>query len=254
MTLNTTYQSAVPSRPKILMLHGNGQSGQMLQCKTKFLMPQVRDTVANALQQDPCSAPIEMVEFHYPSSKLPSKPDQNAEESNHLWVWARGEYPDDPAWGLEQSVSDIFHYLDENGPFLGIMGFSMGAATAAIVASLLEKRRSIGNFQFNTNHPPLKFVVAVCGFTLGHPIYDDLYSPKIETPIFLAIASIDVSVAESESLRLRDSSTNTALYFFEGTHHVPRDGRFLESLTQFIEDVLGGKGAHEEDWEDCGDY
>ncbi|OQE38521.1 hypothetical protein PENCOP_c008G04901 [Penicillium coprophilum] len=253
MPSNTTYQSAGSPGPKILMLHGNGQSGQMLQCKTEFLMPQVRDTVIKALQQDPGTPPIEKVEFHYPSSKLPTKLDQHPEEINHMWTWARGSNTDEPALGIEKSVNDIFRYLDENGPFLGIMGFSMGATTAAIVASLLEKRHSIHNFKFNTNHPPLKFVVAVCGFALGHPLYHNLYNPKIETPIFLAIASIDVMVAESESLRLRDSSTNTTLYFFEGTHNVPRDGVFLNSLTRFIEDVLNIEDR-EEDWEDYGEY
>ncbi|KAJ5154938.1 Serine hydrolase FSH [Penicillium coprophilum] len=246
MPSSTTYQPAGSSEPKILMLHGNGQSGQMLQCKTEFLMPQVRDTVIKALQQDPTTPPIEKVEFHYPSSKLPTKLDQHPEEINLMWTWAHGSTTDDLVLGLDKSVHDILRYLDENGPFLGIMGFSMGAAMAAVVASLLEKRHSIATFQFN-------FVVAVCGFALGHPFYQNIYNPKIETPIFLAIASIDVMVAESESLRLRDSSTNTTLYFFEGAHHVPRDGVFLDSLTRFIEDVLNIEDR-EEDWEDYGEY
>ena len=115
--------------------------------------------------------------------------------------------------------------------------------------------RSLTFLSSQTDHPPLKFVIAVCGFTLSNPRYRDLYSPKIETPILLAIASIDIMVAECESLKLRDSSTNTALYFFEGAHYVPRDNVFLQSVTQFIEDVLSIEAeTREEDWENYGDY
>jgi hypothetical protein len=81
-----------------------------------------------------------------------------------------------------------------------------------------------------------------------------LYSPKIETPIFLAIASIDTVIAESTSLRLRDLSTNTAVYVFQGAHYVPRDELFLEALVHFIEDVFGIKEDHEDDWEDYEEY
>ncbi|KAJ5789994.1 uncharacterized protein N7518_007005 [Penicillium psychrosexuale] len=234
------------------LLTGYAQSGHVLQCKTRFLKPQVRDAVLNALQQDANSKPVDVVEFHYPSGTWPMKLDQ-PRESNELWTWGHGESVTGRIRGLEQSVDDIFRYLEKNGPFLGVMGFSSGAAAGAIIASLLEKRHSIGNFQFNTDHPPLKFVVAVCGFALKDPLYNDFYSPKIETPIFLAIASLDVIVDGSESLRLRDSSTNTALCFFEGAHYVPRDKVFLKSLVQFIEDALSIKEDHEEDWEDCGD-
>ncbi|CAI7627844.1 unnamed protein product [Penicillium glandicola] len=132
----------------------------MLQCKTEFMIPQVRDTVLKALQQDSSSEPVGTVEFHYPSSNWPAKLDQPPGESNHMWTWGHCNTADARIRGLEQSVDDILRYLDENGPFLGIIGFSMGAATGVIIASLLEKRYSIGNFQFNTDHPPLKFVVA----------------------------------------------------------------------------------------------
>ncbi|KGO50393.1 Serine hydrolase FSH [Penicillium expansum] len=254
MNLRATSHSAALSCPKILMLHGHAQSGRTLQCKTEFLKPQVKDTILNAVQQYPNAEPVDMVEFHYPSGRLPAKVDQPPEESNYRWVWGYGDSMSDRIRGFEQSVDEIFRYMEKNGPFLGLMGFSMGAATGAMIASLLEKRHSIGNFQFNTDHPPLKFVVAICGFTLEDPLYNDFYTPKIETPIFLAIASIDVMVAESESLRLRDSCTNTTLYFFEGAHHVPRHEAFLESLNQFIENALSIKEDHEEDWEDYGDY
>ncbi|KAJ5181591.1 hypothetical protein N7449_011738 [Penicillium cf. viridicatum] len=195
----------------------------LLQFKTEFLTPRVRNTVLNALQQDPSLGP----------GKWPAKLNQPLGESNYRWAWGHGENSDYRVRGLEQSVDYIFRYLDKHTPFLGIMGFSMGAAMSAIIASLLEKRHSIGDLKFDTNHPPLRFVVAGCGFTFANPLYNNLHSPKIKAPIFFVIASIDVIVAESASLNLRG-------------HYVPRDELFLESLAGFIEDVLGIKEDHEE--------
>lgn len=123
----------------------------MLQYMTEFLKPRVRDTVLNALQQDPSLGPGNVVEFHYISGKWPAKLDQLPGESNYRWSWGHGEDLDDRVRGLEQSVDYIFRYLDKQGPFLGIMGFSMGAAMGAIIASLLEKRHSIGDLKFDVS-------------------------------------------------------------------------------------------------------
>lgn len=173
MDSESTPQSAMLSRPKILMLHGeislisiqfwtsvlscsplptgHAQSGHTLQCKTEYLKPRVTDTILNALQQDPSSGSADVVEFHYPSGRWPAKRDQLPGESNHLWAWGQADNPDDYACGLERSVNDTFRYIERNGPFLGIIGFSMGAAMGAIIASLLEKRHSIGNFKFDVS-------------------------------------------------------------------------------------------------------
>ncbi|KAJ5519711.1 hypothetical protein N7463_000164 [Penicillium fimorum] len=133
------------------------------------------------------------------------------------------------AWGSTEHLYLGFNYVILNPVLL----------CGAIQDTQMVSRWLTDSVSLIDGPPPFKFVIAVCGFTFGDPLYNDLCSLKIETPIFLTIARIDGVVAESQSLRLRDSSTNTALYFFEGTHHFPRDGGFLESLTPFLEDTLG---------------
>ena len=130
---------------------GHAQSGHMLECKTEFPKPQVRDVVLKALQHDANSKLVDEVDFHYPSGTWPVKLDQPPEESNDLWAWGHVESLTGRIGDLEQSINDLFRYLENNGPFLGVMGFFSGAATGAIVASLLEKRYSIGDFQFNVS-------------------------------------------------------------------------------------------------------
>src|SRR5438270_4126090 len=65
------------------------------------------------------------------------------------------------------------------GPFIGILGFSQGAAVAATLTSLLEKNKDIGlptNLGWRKiNHPPVNFFIAVSGFRWDFRKYDFLY-------------------------------------------------------------------------------
>lgn len=101
--------------------------------------------------KDHTQSPPDVVEFHYLSGLLPDNPDAHNAEHNPKRVWGYGEPSVDRLRGLEKNVDHILRFLDQNGPFIGIMGFSAGAAIAAAVASLLEKRKSIGSLPFNVS-------------------------------------------------------------------------------------------------------
>jgi hypothetical protein len=45
---------------------------------------------------------------------------------------------------------------------------------------------------------------------------------------------VDTMIAESASLRLRDSSTSTAVYIFQGAHYIPRDGPRLARRVHLV--------------------
>ncbi|KAJ5112257.1 hypothetical protein N7532_000302 [Penicillium argentinense] len=243
--------ATVPSCVKILMLHGHGQSGQFFRCKTQFMHQAIRQVVLKALQENPRRGQVDTVEFHYPSGILPANPDHPRGESNDMWAWGNGDPELDIIRGLEQSIQYIFRLLEQHGPFIGVMGFSTGAALAAIIASLLEKEKPVYGFQFDTFHPPLEFVISFSGFKLENPDYKHIYSPKIKTPILHIIGTLDTMVSTSQSLRLRKSCANASLHSFHGTHYVPRTRHFLKALAQFVEETLGSEGYNEGDWEDC---
>lgn len=96
----------------------------------------------------------------------------------------------------------------------------------------------------------MDFAVSISGFTLDHPTYTPLYSPKIETPILHVIGTLDTMIEESQSLRLRDSCKDPSLYYFLGTHHVPRSDDFLNALALFFEHVYNMNENEEDEWED----
>jgi predicted esterase len=70
----------------------------------------------------------------------PAYPD--SEDLNWCRVWGYGEEKDQIR-GLAQSLEYIQDTLERKGPFIGIVGFSSGAAMAALVTSILEKGEPI---------------------------------------------------------------------------------------------------------------
>lgn len=88
-------------------------------------------------------------QFRYLSGLLPAYPDRN--EDNGQRVWGYGAPNDGEIKKIELSIQHILDILDREGPFAGIVGFSSGAAMAAIIASLLEKKEIFCNIPWKVN-------------------------------------------------------------------------------------------------------
>jgi hypothetical protein len=61
-------------------------------------------------------------------------------------AWGFGDFEHGLIKGLDISILKILDILDLYGPFSGVMGFSTGAAVAAIIASILERPERIQMF------------------------------------------------------------------------------------------------------------
>lgn len=57
---------------------------------------------------------------------------------------------------------------------MGIIGFSQGAAVAALVASMLEGKSRQTMFE-RIQHPPMKFLVSFSGFKMRFEKYNQFY-------------------------------------------------------------------------------
>ncbi|KAJ6116142.1 hypothetical protein N7523_005590, partial [Penicillium sp. IBT 18751x] len=226
---------------KILMLHGHQQSAPIFEPKTYWIQ--------RAFHQFASDRDVSF-EFQFLSGKLPAYPDR--EEECDQWVWGYGDPRHGEIKKIEQSIQHILDTLDRDGPFAGIVGFSSGAAMAAIIASLLEKQGTIPNYPWKVTFPldlyghtaiqsaKLKFVICLSGFRLGSA-YDAIYQPAISTPTLAAIGSRDPVISPVQTRLLADQCQNAKLFEFSGTHYVPQREEFpafCRVLGDFLEDVL----------------
>ncbi|KAJ5185359.1 Serine hydrolase FSH [Penicillium cf. griseofulvum] len=228
---------------KILMIHGSRQSGELFRAKLQALEKLIRRTV-----------PLHGVELVYPTAPFQLEPSDGSSTSDlrnrhGAWSWFESEsihglYP-----GLERGLECIGSILRDSGPFDGIVGFSQGAAVAAMVASLLEGDRKDAFTRleaeggipypacFDTlEHPPLKFVVSISGYGASNPDYRAFYDPGIRTPMMHFLGSMDTIVDESASMRLVESCQDgkNQIIWHSGGHVVPSGKRELAAVAHFI--------------------
>ncbi|OQE41200.1 hypothetical protein PENCOP_c005G06203 [Penicillium coprophilum] len=231
---------------KILMIHGSRQSGELFQAKLQALEKQIRRAIP------PQADSLELV---YPTAPFPlvSEGSDTSELRNRhgAWSWFESESIDGLYPGLERGLDSIASILKECGPFDGIVGFSQGAAMAAMVASLLEGNRKDafarpkveGGMSYPAcfdmlEHPPLKFVVSISGYGASDPAYRAFYDPGIRTPMMHFLGSMDTVVDESASTRLVEScqvdGKKAIVVWHSGGHVVPSRKRELAAVVHFI--------------------
>lgn len=184
--------------------------------------------------------------------------------------------------GLEASLSLIADVIKTAGPFDGVIGFSQGAALAAMLASLLEgpeRKRAFDTtagggmgypacFLTNTTtaargddgegegerggggggmiQPPLKFAVCYSGFRAppGRR-YGAFYEPRIQTPILHVLGQVDVVVEEARARELVGVCEGGGrVVVHPGGHFVPSQRPWLDAVVGFVRERMeeGGKG------------
>ncbi|KAL1851890.1 hypothetical protein Plec18170_006193 [Paecilomyces lecythidis] len=274
-----------PKQPlKILMLHGYTQSGTLFYNKTRAL--------AKHLQK---SFPLHDITFSYPTGPLRLNPadipgyektadassDDHAEIEAYGW-WRRSNTSDPPEYlGLENGLDSVAKVLRTEGPFDGVIGFSQGAALAAMVASLLEQPSRKEAFRYFSDaktasegfdlppsaattgvkgiefpesfesevvsHPPLKFALCYSGFRAPGPRYRGFYEhPAIQTPVLHVLGSLDSVVEESRSRALIEACAGEPekegkVVWHPGGHFLPSQRTYLDAAVLFIRKCLEGQ-------------
>ncbi|GKZ82716.1 hypothetical protein AnigIFM56816_007537 [Aspergillus niger] len=222
--------SHTAEQANILMLHGHGQSMDVFHHKTHFL----QDALNSGGPQS--NRPLPYLKLHYSEAPF----DVNVPDLQSK-VWGYGIFDCQRISGLEQSVRRVLGQLEQLNPVTGIIGFSTGATLAMIIASLLEKQNRGLVFGVHTTHPPLKFVVAYSGFMLGHPMYRDLYYPRICTPTLLYIGEVDTMITPNSTYRLAERCSHVEIQTFWGTHYVPRNPKTTDAAVNFVYRCLVGE-------------
>ncbi|KAL4863766.1 hypothetical protein BDV12DRAFT_177056 [Aspergillus spectabilis] len=253
---------------KLLMLHGYTQSGPLFHAKSRALIKHITKAF-----------PLHEISAIYPTGPLRLNPadipgytpqegsgsaDGTTEETEtESYGWYRRSNTADPPLyvGLEDGLDAIAKVLGEEGPFDGVIGFSQGAAMAAMVVSLLEKKRQDAFKQFSSsgsegfeypasfetlNHPALKFALCYSGFRSPGDRYKAFYeSPPIQTPILHVLGSLDAVVEESRSRSLieacvGDPEGEGKVVWHPGGHFLPSQRPYLDAAVRFIRESLEG--------------
>lgn len=193
----------------------------------------------------------------FDASKFDSSADE--EVSSHGW-WRRSDDAEPVEYlHFDEGMATIAKVLAAEGPFDGVIGFSQGAAAAAMVASLLEgeeRRKSFESHHASNsfsipyptsfadlNHPPLKFCIPYSGFAAPSERYVAMYDPYIKTPGCHILGSLDTLVDETRSRTLIDAfggEDKTQVVWHPGGHFVPAGKQFLNVVSDFIRTCVSG--------------
>lgn len=251
---------------KILMIHGNPtpesrrdyevnlttigsrQSGELFRAKLQALEKLLHQAL------DSLHPSLELIYPTAPFALEPSAGSTTDLRTRHgAWSWFGSETIDGLYPGLEGGLESIASLLKNSGPFDGIVGFSQGAAAAAMVASLLEgdRKDAFATLEAETGipypacfkeleHPPLRFVVSISGYVASHLDYRAFYEPGIRTPVMHFLGSMDTVVEEGASMRLVEScrvlgdEKKQIVIWHSGGHVVPSGKRELAAVAHFI--------------------
>lgn len=237
---------------------GFTQSGDKFHTKTRALEKALIKAFSGTELVYP-TAPIELMQNELPEGK--DFAEATSASSSKNWAWWQARQPHSAPFheyvGLDKGLNHIAHVLEQDGPFDGVIGFSQGAAAAAMTAALLEpgRREAFADVEKNSdgipfppafahlNHPPLRFMVIYSGFASTHPNYAAFYKPLIATPSLHFLGTLDTVLEESwarallDSCEHRDNGPDAALVVHPGGHSVPLGRRELLVVTGFISSV-----------------
>mmetsp|Transcript_10517 Transcript_10517/g.19682 ORF Transcript_10517/g.19682 Transcript_10517/m.19682 type:complete len:867 (-) Transcript_10517:1093-3693(-) len=213
---------------RLLCLHGKYQTKEIFRSRLGKLVNKLRSTSgANCVFVDG-TYDLEM----RPGDMVPPK----------TW-WKYSELDKDSEIN---SVDETLLYLQkvwkEQGPFQGLIGFSMGGTLAVALAS----RRDL--------FPGLKFVVVG-----GAPACDNVGglwedpSPSIALPSLHVIGKADQLISSESSMKLSNRFENPQYYEHEQGHCFPSNAAFRDACLNFASKALEARQAEPESSEDDND-
>ncbi|XP_020024709.2 esterase OVCA2 [Castor canadensis] len=134
--------------------------------------------------------------------------------------------------GLEEALRTVAQALDKQGPFDGLLGFSQGAALAALVCALGQA----GDPRF----PLPRFIILVSGFCPRGP---SLKEPILQSPLLLpslhVFGDTDGVIPSQESMQLASQFPGAITLTHSGGHFIPAAASqrqaYLKFLNQFSE-------------------
>ncbi|EFJ10056.1 hypothetical protein SELMODRAFT_128834 [Selaginella moellendorffii] len=118
--------------------------------------------------------------------------------------------------GFDETVQFIANFMENNGPFDGLLGFSQGSILSSALVGMQEKGKAL------TGIPPVKFVISVSGAKLIASKFAFVYSDGIRRPSVHVLGDKDWLRTPGEEL-LKAYESPLVIRHPKG-HTVPRLG------------------------------
>ncbi|TRM64809.1 serine hydrolase FSH [Schizophyllum amplum] len=139
--------------------------------------------------------------------------------------------------GIDASLA-MLRDVVKGRKFDGILGFSQGAAVAALLAAILEKPDAYPDILVDGKppHPPFDFCLAACGYRLQDPRFDAVYRDGYSTPTLHLIGRADKLVGSDLTQSLVDVSLDKRVEYHDGGHFVPSKTPWRKFLQAYLSD------------------
>jgi len=212
---------------RLLALHGYRQSERRFRQRTGALRKALRGRA-------------ELVAVSAPHL-VPGDEDDGGDDPPRGWwfsgpgTFEAGEAAAAPA-GLDESLSAVAAALEERGPFDGLLGFSQGAALAAMVCSL----RARGDPRF-----PVAFAILVAGFASCAPAHGHFYREPIALPTLHVVGDADAVIPAPLSRELARHFVEPVVLAHPGGHFVPAAAPQKKAYLDFLDRFRPGQGRAE---------
>ncbi|CAO4374199.1 unnamed protein product [Caenorhabditis nigoni] len=226
--VSTTCSGAVlkkmSSQPKlrILCLHGYRQCDQSFRQKTGSTRKLVKA----------------LADFEFVNGIHSVAVDEHSETSRAWWFSNADQMsfssrePTDVSVGFDESVNAVVKFIEDNGPFDGLLGFSQGAS----MVHLLIAKAQLGEIKL----PGIRFAIFFSGFLSLSSKHDTLTSLRIKDfPSMHVFGDSDEIVARPKSEKLADQfDVKPIRIAHEGGHLVPSMSKHKEKIAQFLREQM----------------
>ncbi|XP_075417327.1 esterase OVCA2 [Tenrec ecaudatus] len=134
--------------------------------------------------------------------------------------------------GLEEALETVAQAVAQQGPFDGLLGFSQGAALAALVCALGQA----GDARF----PLPRFIILISGFCpRGRGLKEHILRAPMSVPSLHVFGDTDRVIPSHESVQLASQFPGAITLNHSGGHFIPATASqrqaYLKFLDQFAE-------------------
>lgn len=229
---------------RFLVLPGYLQSGKILAEKSSGLRKLLKKSNHELEYIDPPKVLQSAEELPFKLSDNKEEEEQKFQQivdtnNNRCWWDPRDQHEFE---GFEQSYDYVVKYINENGPFDGIIGFSQGAGMALVLLQKFTFKCCLSFSGFCLTKPvdpstvlegevdPIEFQEK---YQLN-PRFAGLYDTNTNTKIFNIHGGNDVVVQKYKSLYVEKVYKDVESFEFEGGHMMPNKKPFLLPIVEKI--------------------